>query len=127
MIHDILLCAALLFGGFFCLTAGLGVMRLPDVMTRQHASAKAGTLGVGLLLSAVSLYFGHLEIVSLCFLALLFIMITAPVASHLIGRSAYRSGILFSKNTVIDELETYNQQKEKKKKSLQRVHQHMRF
>ena len=46
-------------GGFFSFAAGLGVLRLPDVLTRMHASTKAGTLGVGLILTALILYFGE--------------------------------------------------------------------
>jgi multicomponent Na+:H+ antiporter subunit G len=36
-----ILCLA---GGAFAFIAGLGVLRLPDVLTRMHASTKAGTL-----------------------------------------------------------------------------------
>jgi multicomponent Na+:H+ antiporter subunit F len=45
--HDgrIIMAALVLLGGFFCFVAGLGVLRLPDVLIRMHASTKAGTLG----------------------------------------------------------------------------------
>ena len=44
---DIAASLVLLIGGAFCLIAALGVVRMPDVFMRMHASTKAGTLGVG--------------------------------------------------------------------------------
>ena len=53
MIAEYIMAALLILGGFFCFVAGLGVLRLPDVLIRMHASTKAGTLGAGLILAAV--------------------------------------------------------------------------
>jgi len=38
-------------GGFFGLLAAVGMLRLPDMITRMHASTKAGTLGAGLIMA----------------------------------------------------------------------------
>ncbi len=46
---------SLLLGGAFALVAGIGIVRLPEVFTRLHASTKAGTLGVGLIVLALAL------------------------------------------------------------------------
>jgi len=54
---DIFLSILLVTGGFFCLVAALGMLRLPDLLIRMHAATKAGTLGVGLLVLAAALYF----------------------------------------------------------------------
>jgi multicomponent Na+:H+ antiporter subunit G len=91
-------------GGAFCAIAGLGLWRLPDVLIRMHASSKAGTLGCGLVLAAVALASGEVSVVSRAGLAILFVAITAPVASHLIGRAAYRSGTPLDPRMVVDEL-----------------------
>lgn len=91
-------------GAFFAFAAALGLVRLPDVLIRMHASTKAGTLGCGLILLAVATHFGDGGIVVRALAAILFLLLTAPVAAHLIGRAAYRSGVPLWSGTVIDEL-----------------------
>ena len=49
-------------GGLFSVAAALGVLRLPDVLIRMHASTKAGTLGCGLILVAVATHFGETQV-----------------------------------------------------------------
>lgn len=82
-----------LTGGFFVLVAGLGVLRLPDVFTRMHASTKAGTLGASFVLIGAAVHFGSLAITAKVALAILFILLTAPIAGHMIGRAAQRTGV----------------------------------
>ncbi|MDJ0943719.1 MAG: monovalent cation/H(+) antiporter subunit G [Kiloniellales bacterium] len=91
-------------GAFFAFAAALGVLRLPDVLIRMHASTKAGTLGCGLILLAVATHFGETAIVARALAAILFLLLTAPVAAHMIGRAAYRTGVPLWKGTVVDEL-----------------------
>lgn len=97
----------LLLGGFFCAVAGLGVLRLPDVLVRMHASTKAGTLGVGLTMLGVAVQFagdtGGGLVVAKALLIVLFLLLTAPVGAHLIGRAAYRSETPLWEGTVVDE------------------------
>ncbi len=93
----------LIAGGTFAAVAGIGLLRLPDVLLRMHASTKAGTLGVGLMVIGVAIHFGDLMVTTKAILIILFLLLTAPVAAHLIGRAAYRSGALLSSRTVIDE------------------------
>lgn len=75
-------------GGAFALIAGLGVLKLPDVLTRMHASTKAGTLASLLILVAVAIEFWTLDVTAKAVAAILFLMLTAPLAAHLLGRSA---------------------------------------
>lgn len=90
---EILLSVLVLLGGAFCFIAGLGVLRLPDVLIRMHASTKAGTLGSGLILGAAAVYFADTATVTRAGVAILFLLITAPVAAHMIGRAAFRIGV----------------------------------
>jgi len=83
----------LLGGGAFCLIAGLGVLRMPDVYVRMHASTKAGTLGVGLIVAAVALVYGAPGVVTKAIAVVVFLIVTAPIAAHLIGRAAWRAGV----------------------------------
>lgn len=79
---------ALVFGLFFCAVGVLGVIRMPDSLTRLHASGKVATLGLfGLLVGAVIL----MPTIFFKILALgLFVLFTSPVATHAIAASEYR-------------------------------------
>lgn len=85
---EILGVAALLFGLFFCAVGVLGVIRMPDSLTRLHASGKVATLGLfGILLGAALL----MPSTWLRLLALgLFVLLTSPVATHAIAASVHR-------------------------------------
>ncbi len=83
----------LMTGGAFIAFAGLGILRLPDVFIRMHAATKVGTLGSGLILAGVALYFGDMAVVIRCVLIVLFLILTAPIAAHMIGRAALRTGV----------------------------------
>jgi multicomponent Na+:H+ antiporter subunit G len=93
----------MLTGGFFALTAALGVIRLPDMLLRMHASTKAGTLGAGLILAAVAVQGIEMGVVLRAIAAIFFILLTAPVAAHVIARAAYKTGVQLSEHTWIDE------------------------
>ncbi len=77
-----------ILGGAFALIAALGLVRLPDVLTRMHASTKAGTLASSLILVAVTLHFGEASVTVKCVAAVLFLLLTAPLAAHMIGRAS---------------------------------------
>jgi len=100
---EIIMAALILLGGFFCFVAGLGVLRLPDVLIRMHASTKAGTLGSGLILAAVAVYFADTATITRAVATILFLLITAPVAAHMIGRAAFRSGVTLWQTKIEDE------------------------
>lgn len=104
MIADILVALLLLCGACFAFVAALGVVRLPDVFIRMHASTKAGTLGGGLILAAVALHFHDAGVTARVVAAIAFLILTAPVAAHVIGRAAYRIGVPMWEGSVIDEL-----------------------
>ena len=100
---DLLAGLVLLLGGILAFLAGLGLIRMPDLYTRMHAASKAGTLGAGLLLAAVALHSPEFSIVSRVFAALVFLVLTAPVAAHLLGRAAYVTGVPLWHRTRTDE------------------------
>jgi multicomponent Na+:H+ antiporter subunit G len=80
------------------------MLRLPDTLTRMHAATKAGTLGAGLILIAEAVHYHEVGITLRALATIVFLLMTAPVAAHLIGRAAYYSGIKLSPNTWIDQL-----------------------
>lgn len=70
----------------------------------MHASSKAGTLGAGMILAAVAVLYGTDEIVARAVAAIFFLLLTVPVASHMIGRAAYITGVKLWSGTVVDEV-----------------------
>ena len=93
-------------GSIFCLVASVGIVRLPDALTRMHAATKAGTLGTGLLIIAVALFYRQLGISLRAATVIELVVLTAPVAARLIGRAFYHSGESLSDRTWIDELKS---------------------
>jgi multicomponent Na+:H+ antiporter subunit G len=91
-------------GTFLMVVAGLGIVRMPDLPTRMHASSKAGTLGAALILIGVAFAFADGAVAVRAVLIIGFLFLTAPVASHVIARAAYRTGVPLSDETVIDEM-----------------------
>lgn len=95
----------MLAGAFFMLVAAVGVLRMPDLLMRMHAATKAGTLGAGLFLVAVAVHFGSTGVTIRAVATIFFLLFTAPVAAHVIGRAAYFSGWLeLWDRTLVDEL-----------------------
>ncbi|MCJ8140349.1 cation:proton antiporter [Falsirhodobacter halotolerans] len=83
---------ALLAGGF-ALAAGLGVLRFPDALTRMHASSKVGSFASALALLAAAVDIGGVSAASRAGFAILFLLMTAPIGAHLLGRAAmWRAG-----------------------------------
>lgn len=95
-----------LLGAVFCGLSAFGLVRLPDVYLRSHAATKSATLGVLCVLSGAFVYFlFHDGTVSYkLLLAIVFVFITSPVAGHLNGRSAYRSGVPLWEGSIQDDL-----------------------
>jgi multicomponent Na+:H+ antiporter subunit G len=87
---DIVIGIFLLIGGFFALVAAIGVLRLPDVLTRMHASTKAGVLGSSLILIGGAIYLSEAEITVRVIAIILFLMLTSPIGAHMIGRASVR-------------------------------------
>lgn len=104
MLREILVMALMLFGAFFMFLAGIGMLRMPDLFLRMSSTAKAGTLGAGLLLLAAAIHFGDFAIATRALAIIVFLMLTAPVAAHMIGRAAYFDGVPLWKGTVRDDL-----------------------
>ncbi len=100
---DILTAAVWLVGAAFALLAAVGVLRMPDVFTRMQASTKASTLGLGCLLMGTAMQMG--DFASLIRVASIgaFVLLTTPVAGHVIARASYFADVPLWKGTVLDE------------------------
>ena len=77
----------LLIGAFFSLVGSIGMLRLPDSMTRLHAPTKVGTMGIGALLLASMTYaytFGDGSLREILIMAFLFV--TAPISANFMSK-----------------------------------------
>lgn len=92
----------LVLGSFLMLVAAIGAVRMPDVYSRSHAAAKAASFGVFLLVAAAALVHRNVFVESVLIVVLVYL--TAPVASHMIARSACRTGRPFWFGTTINEM-----------------------
>lgn len=83
----------ILAGSLLMLIASIGVLRLPDVLCRSHAVAKALTLGVFLMLFGLWIHLEGEETALKILLAIFFQVVTIPVASHLVGLLALKKNL----------------------------------
>lgn len=74
-------------------TGSLGILRLPDFYCRAHASGKADTLGIMVLLAGIAIYEGLSLTAVKLLMAMFFIGLTNPVPVHALARAAVRLGL----------------------------------
>lgn len=91
-------------GALFILLAAIGVVRMPDLYLRISVTTKAATLGIGLILGAAAIYFGDTAITSRVMAIILFMLLTAPVGAHMIGRASYFTGVKMWLDSQYDDL-----------------------
>lgn len=98
----------LLLGSFFILVTAIGMLRLGDVFSRLHVTTKAGTMGlVGVLLASMLFFWGAGELHVKHWMALWFLVLTAPVAAHVLSSVAYRTNHPRWDRTKLDEADPY--------------------
>lgn len=102
--RDEISAALMIVGAVFALIASIGMLRMPDLFLRMSSSTKASTLGVGTILVSAAVYFGELGVISRTMATLAFVLLTVPVAAHVLGRAGYRVGVELSDRTVRDDL-----------------------
>ncbi|MBA2746657.1 MAG: monovalent cation/H(+) antiporter subunit G [Flavisolibacter sp.] len=88
----------------FILLAAIGLVRMPDFYLRVSVTTKAATLGIGMMLVGAAIYFAEVSVTSRVLAIIFFLLLTAPVAAHMIGRTSYFIGTELWKKTILDEL-----------------------
>lgn len=100
----------IVLGTVFIVVAGVGMVRFPDAFMRLHASTKAGTLGVALTVSGMVCFYPTISISTRATALVVFLLLTAPVAAHMIGRASYyggeKLGVYFWEGTQIDQMQS---------------------
>ncbi|WP_406671445.1 monovalent cation/H(+) antiporter subunit G [Methanolobus sp. ZRKC4] len=103
MILEVLSNVVLIIGLFFVFLAMLGLARLPDVYNRLHTTTKIGTLGAFGVMLSILLKVGFSPMGVKAITVGLFLLLTAPIAAHMIGRAAHRHGVGLCEESIIDE------------------------
>jgi len=93
----------LLAGAVLSLIAGIGLLRLPDVLSRMHAATKPQILGLLLVAAGTGLRLWDGNDVTSLIVVALFQTWTVPVAGHMVARVARRSGALDPASLIVDE------------------------
>jgi multicomponent Na+:H+ antiporter subunit G len=110
---DLIVGILALLGTLFVFFAALGMVRMTDTYLRISVTTKAATLGIGLLLVAAAVHSNELALTAKVFAIILFLLLTAPVSAHLVGRTSYFSGVKLWKKSVMDDMEgKYNPETE---------------
>ncbi|HSK97965.1 MAG TPA: monovalent cation/H(+) antiporter subunit G [Euzebyales bacterium] len=104
LVAQVLVAALLLVGCLLTLLAAVGLHRFPDLFSRMHAVSKPSALGLALIAIATGLAINAPGATVKLLLVVVLQFLTTPVAAHMVGRAAYRSGIPLSDRTVTDEL-----------------------
>ncbi|MCQ4212016.1 monovalent cation/H(+) antiporter subunit G [Streptomyces longispororuber] len=103
-VTDLAGAALLLVGALVCLSGVIGLLRLPDVLTRSSAATNPQTLGILLLTAGVALRLRSWVDLGTLALVVFFQLLTSPVAAHLVARVAYRTGQTGDAALLFDEL-----------------------
>jgi multicomponent Na+:H+ antiporter subunit G len=104
IIQEIISIILMLIGVLLLMIAGIGIVRMPDIFLRMSAASKASSLGAGCVLLSVAVSAADIAVTVRALAGLLFLLLTAPVAAHMIGRAAYMIGAPLWKGTMVDEL-----------------------
>lgn len=101
---DIIVIILVSLGTLFVLLAAIGLVRMPDLYLRISVTTKAATLGIGLILASAAVFFSETSVTTRILAIIFFILLTAPVGAHLLGRASYFIGIPMWKKSVMDDL-----------------------
>lgn len=96
----------LVLGGILSLSAGVGLLRFPDMIARLHAQSKPQAAGLMFILIGFGLQQTNWGTVLFIFPILLFQFITTPAAGMVLARGGYRSKHYESVPLLVDELES---------------------
>jgi multicomponent Na+:H+ antiporter subunit G len=103
-VRDVVAIVLVLGGAFLCLTAGLGLLRFHDVLTRMHAGTKPQVLGILLIMIGGAIRLQGWSATWMLLLVAAFQMLTAPVSAHMISRVAYRRRHVRRDLLLVDEI-----------------------
>lgn len=87
-----------LIGAFFLLVGTVGLLRMPNMYNRMHATTKATTIGVVSMFLAAFVVYGPGGAGLIAVIAIVFLSLTIPTGAHLLLQSALRMGVPFEED-----------------------------
>ncbi len=102
--NDVIVVILISLGALFILLAAVGLLRMPDLFLRISVTTKAATLGVGMILAGMALHYMETSITTRAVAIIVFLLLTAPIGAHLIGRASYFVGVPLWKKSLRDDL-----------------------
>ena len=105
----------LFIGAIFYLLGSLGIVRFPDLYTRLQASTKTIIIGVFGIIIAAIIKEGFSPISAKSLLIGLFLLFTAPTASHAMARAGYYSGVRMTELSIRDDYSSWVVEQKKEK------------
>lgn len=103
-ILDVAAVVCLVGGALLSLSAGVALLRFPDLLSRMHAATKPQVLGLLLVLLGCALRLRTAVDVTTLVLIAVFQLATSPVAAHMVGRAGYRDRRMREDLLIVDEL-----------------------
>lgn len=104
LVLDLVATVCVFLAALLSVAAGVGLMRFTDALSRLHAATKPQIFGLLLVIGAIAIE--QRSFATLLALVPVFVLqsLTAPMAAHMVGRAAYRTGQLDMNTLVVDEL-----------------------
>ena len=103
MIATIAIGVLVLFGAGLVALAGVGILRLPDPLTRASAVSKAAALGLLLIIFGAMIAEWSVRTLIVLGLVLIAHLVTVPLSGLALAGAAYTSGTAKPPVTVVDE------------------------
>ena len=93
VVIDLISGGLLLGGGLIGVLGALGVLRFPDFYSRLHAAGMTDTLCALMIIAGLIMQMGLSLLTLKLALILLFLLFTAPTATHALARAALSDGV----------------------------------
>lgn len=94
-IRQLTVIALVATGTFFLVVGTIGLIRLPNVYNRMHATSKPTTLGTVAMFLAGFVSFGPGGAGLTSLIGIVFLFLTVPTGAHMISRAAQKTGVPF--------------------------------
>ncbi len=104
LVLDTIGTVAIVLGVLLTFVASIGLLSLPDVLSRMHAATKPQVVGLLLIVIGGALHLRTSPDVWMLVLVGAFQLVTAPVTAHVVGRLAHRGEGVRRDLLYVDEL-----------------------
>lgn len=93
LLLDIISWITLLIGSFFCITAGVGLLRMKDFYTRAHAGGMIDSMGAGMIMFGLLLQSPDYLIALKLVFTFFFLLVTSLASIHALALTVNVAGV----------------------------------